>query len=177
MNRTTLSVFACIVACASILSVSAGETPVQLNLAGKAGLPWCCDSVYGVRINILHGDCDDVSWADLGVFNRARVRARGLRVGGINWGDGDVYGLSVAGVNVDKYDAGMTAGLLNHTANGDGLQAALLVNSATSYRGVQLALFVNIATEDFKGVQIGLLNFNLNSIIPVFPFINIGSGK
>jgi len=175
MNRATLSVFACIALCVSVLSVSASGTPFQLNLAGKAGLPWCCDSVYGARINILHGDCDDVSFLDLGVFNRARKSATGVRVGGINWADAAAYGLTVGAVNADKYDAGLIVGFLNYASSGDGVQIGF-ANCATAFNGLQVSL-LNVATSDFAGVQVGLLNFNLNSVIPVFPFINIGSGK
>jgi len=175
MNRSTLSVFALVaIFMLSLTSLAAG-TPVQLNLAGKAGLPWSCESVYGVRLNILHGDCDTVSFLDLGVFNRTRKGATGVRVGGINWADADAYGLTVGAVNADKYDAGLVVGFLNYASSGDGVQVGF-ANCAKAFNGLQVSL-LNVATSDFVGVQIGLLNFNLNSIIPVFPFINIGSGE
>jgi len=175
MNRSHLSVFALVATFSLALSAFASGTPAQINLAGKAGLPWGCDSVYGVRLNILHGDCDNVSFLDLGVFNRARKSVKGVRVGGINWADTAAYGLTVGAINADKYNAGLIVGFLNHTTVGDGVQVGF-ANSASSLTGLQIS-FLNVATEDFKGVQIGLLNFNLNSIIPVFPFINIGSGE
>jgi len=34
-------------------SVFAYWTPIQINLAGKAGLPSAADSVYGIRVNAL----------------------------------------------------------------------------------------------------------------------------
>jgi len=175
MNRSCMSVFALIAVLMLSLSAFATGTPLQLNLAGKAGLPWCCESVYGLRLNILHGDCDDVSFLDLGVFNRTRKSASGIRVGGINWADTAAYGLTVGAFNADKYNAGLTVGFLNHDADGAGVQVGF-VNSAASYTGLQVS-FLNVATDDFKGIQVGLLNFNLESVIPVFPFINIGSGK
>lgn len=135
-------------------------TPIQINLAGNAGLPPAADSVYGVRVNALYGSCDDVVLFDAGVFNRTLKGAYGIRAGVFNWTAGESYGLTAGAFNVDEHNAGLAAGVLNYAKKGSGVQIGV----------------INIA-EEFTGVQIGVLNFHFNSVVPIFPIFNMGSGK
>jgi len=133
-------------------------TPLQVNLAGDAGLPPAAESVYGVRVNALYGSCDTVAICDVGLFNRTLKGAYGIRAGAFNWAVGDAYGLTAGVMNVDEYNAGLTAGAFNYAKKGVGVQIGV----------------VNIADE-FSGIQIGVLNFHFNSVVPVFPLFNMGS--
>lgn len=133
-------------------------TPLQINLAGVAGLPPAADSVYGIRVNALYGCCDTVSFIDVGLFNRTTKGAYGIRAGVFNWAEQDGYGLTVGILNVDEHNAGLTAGAFNYAKKGAGVQIGV----------------INIADE-FSGVQIGVLNFHFNSVVPVFPIFNMGS--
>jgi len=135
-------------------------TPIQVNLAGKAGLPPAADSVYGVRVNALYGDCDTVALFDAGLFNRTTGGAYGIRAGGVNWSEGDGCGITAGALNFDQYNGGLTAGAVNYAKKGAGVQIGV----------------INIADE-FTGVQIGVLNFHFSSVIPIFPLFNMGSGS
>jgi len=133
-------------------------TPLQVNLAGKAGLPPAADAVYGIRVNALYGSCETVSFIDAGLFNRTTEGVYGIRAGAFNWAEKDAYGITVGALNVDSYNAGLTAGAFNYAKKGSGVQIGV----------------INIA-DDFSGVQIGVLNFHFNSVVPVFPLFNMGS--
>jgi len=134
-------------------------TPLQVNLAGVAGLPPAADSVYGIRVNALYGSCDTVAVLDSGLFNRTIKGAYGIRAGAINWSEGNGCGLSVGAFNIDQYNGGLTMGAINYAKKGAGVQIGV----------------INIADE-FTGVQVGVLNFHFNSAVPVFPLFNMGSG-
>jgi len=135
-------------------------TPIQVNLAGVAGLPPAAESVYGIRANALYGSCDTVVLFDAGLFNRTLKGAYGIRAGAINWSEGDGCGLTAGAFNFDQYNGGLTAGAVNYAKKGAGVQIGV----------------INIA-DDFTGVQIGVLNFHFSSVIPIFPLFNLGSGK
>jgi len=159
MNNKSRRSFVLAAAFASLaLPLFAYWTPLQVNLAGVAGLPPAADSVYGVRVNALYGSCDTVALFDVGLFNRTVKGAYGIRAGLCNWAVGDSYGLTAGVLNVDEHNAGLTAGAFNYAKKGAGVQIGI----------------INIADE-FSGVQIGVLNFHFNSVVPVFPLFNMGS--
>jgi len=153
--RTGLALFA---ALALSLPAFAYWTPLQINLAGNAGLPPAADAVYGIRVNALYGSCETVSFIDAGLFNRVTDGVYGIRAGAVNWTEKDAYGITVGAFNVDTHNAGLAAGVLNYAKQGGGVQIGV----------------INIA-EEFSGVQIGVLNFHFNSVVPVFPLFNMGS--
>jgi len=160
MNPSVYRAFALVAALVLSLPAFAYWTPLQVNVAGAAGLPPAADSVYGVRVNALYGSCEDVVLLDAGLFNRTTEGAYGLRAGAVNWAEKDACGISVGALNMDEYNAGFTAGAFNYAKQGAGVQIGV----------------VNIAQE-FTGVQIGVLNFHFNSAVPFFPLFNMGSGK
>ena len=53
------------------------------------------------------------------------------------------------------------------------VQISPFANVMTKGVGVQIGGLFNVA-EDMTGLQIGLLNFNKNGLLPFFPFFNIG---
>jgi len=158
MKRPVRSCLSVIAAFAFSLSAFAYWTPLQVNLAGTAGLPPAADAVYGIRVNALYGSCETVAFIDAGLFNRVTDGVYGIRAGVVNLTEKDSYGLTVGAFNVDTHNAGLTAGALNYAKQGGGVQFGV----------------INIA-EEFSGVQIGVLNFHFNSVVPVFPLFNMGS--
>jgi len=173
MNKLSLFFASAFAACA--LPALAYWTPVQINLVDVVGLPPAAESVYGVRVNVLYGSCDDVALADVGIFNQTAKGAYGIRAGVFNCADEDAYGISVGAFNFDTYNAGLEVGAFNLTEDGAGVQIGLF-NGVNAFTGLQVGIF-NVAAKEFKGVQIGLLNFSLESDIPFLPLIYVSSGN
>jgi len=150
-------------------------TPVQVNLYDVAGLPPAAESVYGLRANVLYGNCDDMAGLDAGLYNLVRKDAYGIRAGLFNVAYGTGAGITAGLVNSDEFNQGLTAGGFNLMAEATGVMVGL-INGANTYSGVQIGL-VNMVQDDFCGLQIGLLNFYLGHDIPVLPLINMGFGS
>jgi len=168
MKKLVLLTFA-----ALALPTFAYWTPLQVNFVGVAGLPWGAESVYGVRINAIYGSCDTVAPFDVGIFNRTKSGAYGIRAGGFNWSEDSAGGISVGLANVDGYNAGIEVGGLNYAKEGGGVMIGGF-NYSADYAGLQIGI-INIA-DYYTGVQIGLLNFQFESAVPFFPLFNMGSG-
>lgn len=143
------------------LAPAEGMSVFALSLGPASCLEWPgpgCD-VKGLRFNLLAGRHREVRGIDFGTL--------------VNWTDGDLDGLSVAGVGT--WCAGATFGVhvasaVNYAeADVKGLQLALVnsawgidglqlgcVNATSQGRGAQVGVW-NMA-ESFRGIQIGLVN-------------------
>jgi len=100
-----------------------------------------------------------------------------------------VYGLSFSVINGDQ-DAlyGLGLGLFSDAGELGGLQIGMgnkvlhhlygmqigVANNAESGSGVQIGLYNR--SHSMKGLQLGLINFNDNGLLPILPFFNIGLG-
>jgi hypothetical protein len=60
----------------------------------------------------------------------------------------------------------------SRAGGGVGVQIAPLFADAKQLRGFQLGIITR--AEELVGLQLGLLNFNENGFLPVFPIFNIG---
>jgi len=147
-------------------------TPVQISLYDVAGLPPAAESVYGLRANVLSGECDSVVGLDVGIHNLVRKDAYGIRAGLFNFAYGNGCGITAGLINSDEFNGGLAAGGFNLMERASGIQIGL-INGANTYSGVQVGL-VNMVQKNFCGLQIGLLNFYLAHDIPVLPLINFG---
>jgi len=165
--------FILLAAVALALPTFAYWTPVQINLLGVAGLPPNADSVYGVRISALYGKCETVGIVDAGFFNRATKSAYGIRAGGINWCEGEGYGIEAGVANVDNVMAGVQIGGFNYAGDGSGLQIGAF-NYGADFGGVQIGV-INVANK-YTGLQIGVFNIQTESVVPFLPLFNVGSG-
>lgn len=100
---------------------------------------------------------------------------RGLQLAGANEVNGDCTGMQV-GVFVNYVEGRLSgvqlSGLAAYSGQGTGVQIASVMARAKKLRGFQFAL-VTVA-EEMKGLQLGLLNFNDNGFLPVFPIFNLG---
>lgn len=93
-----------------------------------------------------------------------------------------VGGLQVAGINFCEVLYGLQFGLGSGSARFYGLQTSLLGNMSQTGTGIQLAAYnyvedldgvqIGLVNSARSGFQIGLLNFNEQGFLPVFPFIN-----
>lgn len=150
-------------------------TPVQVSLYDVAALPPAAENVYGLRADLLSGNCYNVVGLDVGIHNLVRQDAYGLRAGLFNFAYGNGGGITAGLINSDEFNAGLMAGGFNLMEAASGVQIGL-VNGANTYSGVQIG-FVNMVQKDFCGLQIGLLNFYLAKDLPVLPIINLGFGS
>lgn len=150
-------------------------TPVNLALFNPTQiLPESWD-VMGMRLTALLGVNHSVTGLDIaGVFTRTDGDLTGIQIGGINDVNGTSMAIQVGGFNVTKELFGMqVSGLASRAIDGGGgVQISGIYNNSDALSGLQIGL-LNIAGE-MKGLQLGLLNFNKNGFLPIFPFFNFG---
>lgn len=169
-----------------------GAYPVQLSLFPPAQLVHHTKDVAGIRLGLISVNRDVaaldiglVNWstgpwrgAGLGLANVVRDDAYGVKIGLVNYAEGDMTGFQ--GVPfltfwnafniVGGHTAGMQGGLFNQSQAMRGVQGGLinigydaagvqlgLYNYSIDYRGVQLGI-VNVGYESAHGVQFGLFN-------------------
>lgn len=118
-----------------------------------------CDcSSSGVEFAGLCNVVGDSQWAlqIAAVCNYSSHNSSGVQLALVNWGDEDIDGLQLGGINCAGMFGGCQVGVLNSVESGGGVQFGV----------------VNVSDE-FVGVQFGLINFNLSSGVPVLPIMNI----
>ncbi|MFA4944053.1 MAG: hypothetical protein WC789_05060 [Lentisphaeria bacterium] len=175
-------------------AAAAGWTPLQLALAPPAQLPGEDWDVYGLRLDLIAGRCQELGGLDLGLGgNLASGSVRAVEVAGV-WNDvgedfyglqfsgignrvaGNVWGLQAAGVvNLagpgDRLN-GLQLGAVNLAGDANGLQVGL-VNDANDMCGVQIGVYNGC--QKLAGLQIGLINWiEDNYPFRFFPLLNIG---
>ena len=157
-------------------SPQAPSTPVQFAVVNPAqvfGEEW---SVTAFRLSLLDGVNRDVTGLDVSFGGTHTLgRLRGLQVALANEVAGDCTGAQI-GATVNRVEGrlrGMqSSGMMAYAGDGAGAQFAPILVQATKLRGFQLGL-VTLAQE-MTGLQLGLLNFNENGFLPVFPIFNFG---
>ena len=148
-------------AAASAEKPAARSRPIQVALLTPVQLLADDTSVSGFRLNVFLGVNRDVTGFDLG--------------GLINQVDGDFTGAQTAGLHnlVEGRLRGVQiAGFVSFASEGSGVQIAPFLAHTTKFSGFQLALIT--FADEMKGLQLGLLNFNENGFLPVFPLFNFG---
>ena len=132
-------------------------------------------TVKGVDIGIL-GSCIDGEtaglqlsgvWNDCGtsvgsiglttIVNYSKYGWNGLQLACANWSEGKMNGIQVGAVNMAGRDIGLQVGLCNMSGKSIGVQLGV----------------VNVS-EALSGLQLGLVNINIDSAVPVLPFLNAG---
>jgi len=113
--------------------------------------------IFGIGICGIYSECEKLYGMQMGIINGAGI-TRGLQTGIVNGA------LKVSGLQI---------GILNNSKKiSYGLQCAGILNVSEKIYGCQIAPF-NVAD---SGFQLGLLNFNENGFLPIFPLINFGWG-
>ncbi len=132
-------------------------TGLQLSLCAPLQIFPDNYDVSGLRLNLLYGRNSNLRGLDLGLVNDVTGVAEGFQCGLVNLAD-DLSGLQVGVYN----SASITA---------NGFCQIGVANVGKDIRGVQLGVFNMCDT--ISGVQIGLLNFILQSDFVIFcPIIN-----
>jgi hypothetical protein len=159
MNSKRLSMwFAVCVTVLSALPAAAAEKAVNISLFPPIALAKPEDAVTAFRINLIYGRNTAVKYVDLGLVNHTTTGlTSGLQWGTVNYTEGEVSGLQLAFLNIDKGSTkGFQWGGFNYAANGGGLQLALL----------------NYA-EEMHGLQIGAINIiKKGGVFPVMVIAN-----
>lgn len=144
---------------AGIQTVSAEEpapmTPVMISLFNPAQVPAENYDVGGLRIDLLYGQCRNLTGVDVGLVNCTTGNETGLAVGLVNCVGKDFTGLQVGLVNTADKTAALQVGLYN---------------GADDVAGIQIGLINN--TRIMRGIQLGFINVIQNNDIPVFPIFN-----
>jgi hypothetical protein len=178
-----------------VQAAESAPTPVQLALWDPLQVFDNDRSVRGFRYSLLWGVNQDVSGLDIStVASRANGNVRGFQWPlFVNDVSGDFIGVQTSALNIANGGlTGLQLGIFGADTRGGrmrgiqlglilgsfskevaGFQSSLIANSMTSGRGLQVGGIFNVA-EDMKGLQLGLINFNENGFLPVFPLFNFG---
>ncbi len=136
------------------------------------GFNWVDGDAMGIQaaalLNLNKGEVRGIQLAPLNVNNITK----GASLGCLNWMHGVSYGLEcgvIANANLREL-YGVSCAPINYAQKLEGGQLGLFNIVYESSRGCQLGLFNSSA--DHEGVQIGLININGTSVLPIFPFFN-----
>lgn len=124
-------------------------SPIGIGLAAPIQLPYMSSDIYGLRISGFYGANHDVYGLDCGVSGYCSGEFRGLQVGAFDWTEGNVYGVQFGAV------ANVVGG--RSYAAQFGLVNVVWDDAFGAQFGV-----LNYDT-DFTGIQLGVLNWNLNA--------------
>jgi len=118
-----------------------------------------CDSINGVRINLIYGNNCSLVGLDLGLINRLTNDMTGYQIGLVNLVGNDLVGAQVGAINqVCGNGFGSQHGIVNMVqGHFSGFQDAFLLSSACSVCGVQSGA-INY-TEEMTGFQFGVINY------------------
>ena len=172
------------------MAPSEGSYPCAFSIIPLLEWPSAGCDVNIFRFNLLVGQHRTVTGVDFGVLgNRVVGETAGLSVAGI-WNDcgvsiGSIGAAAVANYSVYGWDGlqlscvnctegemnGVQLGVLNMAGRDLGLQVGVCNLSGKSI-GVQVGI-VNVS-EALSGLQLGLVNVNIDSSLPVLPFVNMG---
>lgn len=160
--------------CATFALQAEVDGYAMLSVFSPGQLPVPVTSIYGVRFNLIYGECQNLNGLDLGIVGRVREHANGLQICGGNVIGTDVSGAQLGLVNLVESDfAGFQLALWNDVGgHASGFQCGLWNEIGAHGAGFQLGL-VNRA-KSLSGLQIGLLNFIDDQRFYLLPLINVG---
>jgi hypothetical protein len=145
-------------------------TPFQLGIWGpdaqlcEQGTP-----VWGLRLNLLKSQNDEVFGLDLGLVSRIG-QADAISLNAVNSAVA-LKGAQFGFYNVVSRDAiGVQCGLYNIDESSIAGGQLGLVNIAQSVGGCQIGLFNRCIS--MNGIQVGLINIIEDAEVPFFPFVN-----
>jgi len=96
---------------------SSGATPIMLSLVTPVQVPSANWDVWGLRLNLLYGECRDMIGLDLGLIGYAQ-EARALQLNVVNVAD-TMKGLQIGLINYTRTAVGVQIGLVNVIADKD----------------------------------------------------------
>ena len=153
-----------------------GWFPIQLALTDPIQVVPKTWDIYGVRINLIYSENNNVGFADIGLVNRSAGSQTGFQVGAVlNRVEKNVSGIQIASImntcGKNSMVEGLQLGSVNISGDVTGLQLGAFNRSGTM-EGLQLGV-VN-TTNSLDGVQFGLINLNSNGPVKFMPLLNFG---
>lgn len=149
----------------------AGNKIFQLSLWGEKQLFPKESSIKLLRLNTIYGINKDGSGFDIGGYGKYEGNFSGWQMNLINITNREVKGLQTGLYNSAGTSKSIQIGIINTAKNSVGWQIGI-INHAEFINGFQIALLYN-TVENFKGLQIGLLNLNWSGEpISCMPIIN-----
>ena len=160
-----------------------GETEVR-GILLSPGVGMSKKDVYGINLGIatlLTGKCYGAS---INVFSLLNEN-NGLSLGLLNMGNNngitlglcnlviDNDGISFGVINLLENNAGVSIGIVNRMIAGGGKSNGVSIGVANISQNNTFQLGIYNQAE--SGLQIGLLNYNPNAVIPWLPFFNYSS--
>jgi len=159
-SKRLLAWFALSVTVLSAAPAAAADKALNISLFPPIALAKPEDAVTAFRLNLIYGKNTATKFVDLGLVNHTTTGlASGLQWGAVNITEGQLSGIQIAMLNLDKGTTnGLQWGAINYAKTGGGLQLALL----------------NYA-EEMKGVQVGAVNIiKKGGMFPVMIIANWG---
>lgn len=135
-------------------------TPLQINLENLGLFCPVGTTVYGVELNLPVGGVKECYGVSVAPLMNANVSMCGISAGLMN-SNHNVYGLSVGGGNFYEENYGVSIGVYN-----------LKLPKTQSGKPKMNLLQIGILNTAESGLQIGLVNYNPNALIPFFPLVN-----
>jgi hypothetical protein len=153
-----------------------GWFPIQLALTDPLQIVPKTWDIYGVRINIIYSENNNVGFADIGIVNRTAGNQAGFQVGAvINRVEKNVSGIQVGSImnscGKNSMVEGLQLGAVNTSGDVTGLQLGVF-NRSETIEGLQLGV-IN-STNSLDGVQFGLINLNSGGPLKFMLLLNFG---
>lgn len=152
-------------------------SPLQLSLFTPVQIIPKDMDVCGFRFNLIYGNNRKVSGLDIGLINRTTDTFKGLELAGLGNRGAWVYGIQAALLPLGRnYAANTIQGVQVGTGNiamdgGAGLQVGVFNQAVNEeFKGIQIGL-LNYC-QSLTGIQIGLLNHAADASVPWLPIIN-----
>lgn len=163
MNKKMYALFFASVLTLSLVNGAAAQddgarySPFMLSFVNPIQVPPADFNVGGLKLNLIYGECNDITGLDIGLFSMARGDCMAWHLNGVS-----IVGAGGSGL--------MTSLIANYVeADYDGLQIGVY-NHATHINGLQIGV-INYANTAY-GLQIGLVNVIEDNDMPFFPIIN-----
>ncbi|MBW2420384.1 MAG: hypothetical protein JRH19_17720 [Deltaproteobacteria bacterium] len=133
-------------------------------------------SIRGMRLCLLRGANQGLTGVDVSaVATVTQGSMRGLQIAVANQVSGGVTGLQLGAfmneVGGDLRGVQLSA-VTSQVSGGTGVQIATVYADVKQLKGLQVGIVTH--AEELHGLQLGLLNFNKNGFLPVFPIFNFG---
>jgi hypothetical protein len=182
---------------ALLLAGTTWAVPMQLSLPG-VNLP--AGDVHGARFNVLYGETSNVkgvnlslglsemqnfTGVDVGLFfgvSHVKQNFKGLAINFVNWHEGQDRGVNMAFVNSANKVSGINFGGVNLNNGTDGLnwggvnvvrgQSLVDIGIINYAERTHFQFGLINATHHLEGLQIGLVNYAANGILPILPLVN-----
>lgn len=135
----------------------AGFSPFMLSFVNPIQVPPADFDIGGLKLNLIYGECRDLTGLDIGLFSQASGDSLGWHLNGVSLIGGNGSGLmtSLLVNYVEGEYKGLQIGVYNHATHINGLQIGAINYANTAY-----------------GVQIGVVNVIEDNDMPFFPIIN-----